>query len=83
MRGKSVFILGDFNDMLNKGNRMNKIIRDNKLSQIIDKPTRTTHHSATILDLIFTNKPEAVLSHDVVPQMIADHDLVSIVVNVR
>ena len=84
LRGKSVFILGDFNDdMLIKGNKMTKIIRDNKLTQIIDKPTRTTSHSATLLDLIITNKPEAILSHEVVPQVVADHDLVSVVVNVR
>ncbi len=76
--------MGGFNDdVLSKGNRMNKLIRDNKLTQTIDKPTRTIRHSAIISDLNITNKPEAILSHDVVPQMIADHDLVSVVVNVR
>lgn len=84
LRGKSVFILGDFNDnMLIKGNKMTKILRENKLTQIIDKPTRTTSHSATLLDLIITNKPEIILSYEVVPQVIADHDLVSVVINVR
>ena len=80
LRGKSVFIMGDFNDnMLVKGNRMSKIIRDNKLTQIIDQPTRITSHSATLLDLIITNKPEMILSHEVVPHVIADHHLVSVV----
>ncbi len=84
LRGKNVFILGDFNDdMLIKWNTISKIIRDNKLTQIIDKPTRTTSHSATILDLIITNKPEVVISHDVIPQVIADHDLVFVVIDVR
>ena len=84
LRGKSVFIMGDFNDnMLVKGNRMSKIIRDNKLTQIIDKPTRITSHSATLLDLIITNKPEMILSHEVVPHVIADHHLVSVVINVK
>lgn len=50
---------------------------------MIDKPTRTTSTSATLLDLIITNKPDAILSQDVVPQVIADHDLVSAVLNVR
>ena len=84
LRGKSVFIMGDFNDnMLVKGNRMSKIIRDNKLTQIIDKPTRITSHSATLLDLIITNKPEMILSNEVVPHVIADHHLVSVVINVK
>ncbi len=84
LRGKSVFILGYFNDdILIKGNTISKIIRDNKLTQIIDKPTRTISHSAIVLDLIITNKPEVVISHDVVPQVIADHDLASVVIDVR
>ncbi len=53
------------------------------MTQIIDKPTRTTSTSATLLDLIITNKPDAIVSQDVVPQVIADHDLVSVVLNAR
>lgn len=45
LRGKSVFILGDFkNDMLIKRSRISKIIKDNKLIEIIDKSTRRTSH---------------------------------------
>ncbi len=84
LRGKSVFILGDFNDdMMMKGNTISKIIKNNKLTQIINQPTRTTPTSATLLDLVITNKPDVILSRDVVPQVIADHDLVSVVLNVR
>ena len=80
---KKVFILGDFNDdLLTKGNRINKVIKSNSLTQIIDRPTRTTHTSATLLDLVITNTPDVIISHDVVPEVIADHDLVSVTVNV-
>ncbi|MPC09078.1 hypothetical protein E2C01_001680 [Portunus trituberculatus] len=66
----------DFNDdMLIKGSNISKIVRDNKLTQIIEKPTRKTPHSVTLLDLIITNKPE-------VPQVIADYDLVSVVIDI-
>ncbi len=50
---------------------------NNKLTQIIDKPTRITSTSATLLDLVIANNPGIVLNHVVVPQVIADHDLIS------
>ena len=53
------------------------------MTQIIDKPTRTTSTSATLLDLMITNKPDVIISQDVVPQVIADHDVISVVLNVR
>ncbi len=53
------------------------------MTQIINKPTRITSTSATLLDLVITNKPDVILSQDVVPQVIADHDLVYVVLNVR
>ncbi len=53
------------------------------MTEIIDKPTRTTSTKPTLLDLIITNKPDAIVSQGVVPQVIADHDLVSVVFNAR
>ncbi len=83
LRDKSVFILGDFNDgMSTTGNKISTII-NNKFTQIIDRPARTTSTSATLLDLIITNKPDVILSYDVIPQVIADHDLASFVWNVK
>ena len=61
----------------------NIIIKNNKLHQLIDKPTRYTSTSATLLDLVITNKPESVVHHDVVPHVIADHDLISVKVHLR
>ncbi len=84
VRKMSLFILGDFNEnLLLGGNKLSRLIRNNKLTQIIDKPTRITSTSATLLDLIITNNPDIVLNHDVVPQVIADHDLISVQINVN
>ena len=83
MRNKASFILGDFNDNLfANDNKLNKIIKNNKLTQIINKPTRITATSSTLLDLVITNKPDIINSWDVVPQEIGDHDLISITVNI-
>ena len=81
---KMFYVLGDFNDdLLLKGNKLNGILRNNKLTQVIDKPTRVTSTSATLLDLIITNEPNHVIEKCVIPQVIADHDLVGIKVNLR
>ncbi len=83
-RDKALFILGDFNDnLLAKDNKMTKIMKICKLTQLVNKPTRVTHTSSTLLDLVITNKPNNVLSCDVVPHEIADHDLTSIIVDIR
>ncbi len=68
--------------MILNDNKLGKIIKNNKLTQIIGRPTRITPISATLLDLIITNNAEIILTHDVVPQVIADHDLISIKVNI-
>ena len=83
VKNKSLFILGDFNDnLLLKDSRLSKLITNNNLTQIIDKPTRVTPTSATLLDLVITNKPDLILTHNIVPQIIADHDLVSVQVDI-
>ncbi len=47
---------------------------------MIDKPTRVTPTSATLLDVTITNKNYIITTHDVIPQVIAD--LISVTVNV-
>ena len=82
LRNKKVFILGDFNDdLLDKGNKLRKVLRSNHLTQIVKVPTRTTSSSAILLDLIITNEPAAITSHAVVPQAILDHHLISAVID--
>lgn len=83
LKNKTLYILGDFNDnLLAKDNKMTKLIKNSKLTQLVNKPTRVTPTSSTLLDLVITNKPSAVLSCDVVPHEIADHDLLSVVVDI-
>lgn len=80
---KNFYILGDFNDdMLNKGSKLHGIIKNNRLVQLIDVPTRVTATSATVLDLVVTNNPDSVLGKEVVPNFISDHDLISIMINI-
>ena len=59
---KLFYVLGDFNDdLLCKGNKLSGIIRNNKLTQMTDEPTRVTSTSATLLDLVVTNEPNYIL----------------------
>lgn len=83
MRKKTSFVLGDLNDSLLQGNsKLSCIIKNNKLSQVLNKPTRITLTSATLLDVIITNKPELGLCSDVIPRFIADLDLITTTVNI-
>ncbi len=51
---------------------MEQIIKNTKLSQLIDKPTRTTSHSATLIDIIVTDSPALALHHDIIASPTAD-----------
>ncbi len=61
---------------------MEQIIKNTKLTQLIDKLTRTTSQSATLLDIIVTNSPALTLNHDVIAYPIADHDLISVTLDI-
>ncbi len=83
LRNKSLFILGDLNDdLLNNSSKISRILKNNKLTQIINQPTRITPTSATLLDVVITNTPDSVLTSEVVPHPVADHDLVSVTVDI-
>ncbi len=84
MRKKTIFLLGDLtDDLLQSNSKLSLIIKNNKLSQVIKKPIRITPTSATLLDVIITNKPHIVLSSDVIPHYVADHDFITITINIR
>ena len=84
LKKKPVFILGDFNDnYLDKSNHISKICKTLNLWQVIDKPTRITEHSSTLLDLIITNDINMIVQSEVTPSPIADHEMVSILINIR
>ncbi len=76
-------MLGDINeDLLKRGNKLRTIINMNKLHQIVDKPTRVTPQSATLLHVIVTNKGDTPVDKDILPNVIADHDLISATIDI-
>ena len=84
MRKKPIFVLGDMNDdLLSTKNKLSGIIHQLNLYQTIENPTRITSTSKTLLDVIITNKLEMVLKSEVVPCPIADHELITIKVNLE
>jgi len=77
---KEVILLGDMNVdyLIRKDNAdIKSIIVQNGLTQIIKEPTRTTSESKTLIDIIATNKPENIISSDVINTNLSDHDLVA------
>ena len=84
LKNKPIFALGDLNDNLfEKGNHVSKIIKSLNLKQVIDKPTRITEKSSTLIDVAIANKMERIIKTDILPSPIADHEIISIIVNVR
>ena len=84
LRNKSIFIMGDFNDnLLKNGNKMNKIVKNLKLEQLVTKPTRITPTSATLIDLMITNNKDMITSLEVSPSPIADHESISVSLNIK
>ncbi|MEL6988691.1 MAG: hypothetical protein AAGK97_12785, partial [Bacteroidota bacterium] len=63
---KSVFLLEDLNcDLLQPNAKLDKIVCQAKFHQIIEKPTRVTSTSRTLIDVIITNNRDILLSSDV------------------
>ena len=84
LRNKPVFIYGDFNDdLLKKDNRMNKIVKNLNLDQIVSKPTRITPISVSLIDLVITNAKDMIINLDVTPGTIADHETILTLLNIR
>ncbi len=75
LRKKAFFVFGDLNDdFLCDKSRLRNIVTNVKLSQAITCPTRTPSDSVALLDVVITNKPDAIITSDVLPCPIADHD---------
>lgn len=84
LKKKPLFILGDLNDDLTKSNaKLAKVIKKSKLEQIIDKPTRITENTSSLLDLIITNRPDLILHSDVTPCHVADHELITMTLIIK
>ena len=49
------------------------------LKQLIKDPTRVTQDSKTLIDVIYTNRPQNVYSVKVIPAGLSDHDMIGCV----
>jgi len=76
---KELLIIGDFNcNYLDKkhSSDLKEQLSLNGLIQVIKQPTRTTDTCETLIDLLFTNKPEHLSDIKVIPSAISDHDVI-------
>ena len=85
---KECIVSGDFNCDLLKPDQSNqkhikRIYKTYGFKQFIDKPTRTTSESKTLIDHISSNRPECVSRSDVIPCGISDHDIVFLIRSMR
>ena len=84
-----VILLGDFNvNFLAKKNDASRALKRKLLSftsmynleQLIDKPTRITENSSTLIDLLFANNNHRIVSSGVIHVNLSDHSLIYCVV---
>ena len=84
LRNKNLLILGDFNDdYLQTNSKIKKIIQTHHLNQLSNKPTRITHTSSTIIDLIITNNCDFIFNSAVIDCPIGDHEQLTVSLNIR
>lgn len=76
---KELLILGDFNcNYLDKKHctDLKEQLKLNGLIQVITEATRTTGTSQSLIDLLFSNKPEYLTEIKVIPSAVSDHDII-------
>lgn len=81
-----LILLGDFNinfidSNLNNNEKAMKhkliqVTNSHELDQLINKPTRLTERSSTLIDLLFSNTMHRVTDHRVIHLTISDHFLI-------
>ena len=80
-KNKELVVTGDFNcDFLVKScsketKELKEIFRNFGLTQLIDKSTRSTEESSTLLDLFASNSPGNITFTNVVASSLSDHDM--------
>ena len=76
-----VNILGDLNANLldhasSPAKKLSLIMEHYQLSQLIDKPTRITKYSSTLLDVCIVSSPEKIIHSGIIPVGFSDHSLI-------
>ena len=80
---KETIITGDINcDYLKRNDNLElkEIFSSIGFSQLVDKPTRITEHSKTLIDVIQSTSP-VIAKVEVIPSGLSDHDMVGAFVN--
>ena len=85
---RDIVLMGDMNCNLlltdnPKGNALRSFCADINSTQLIDKPTRVTKTSSTLVDVVMVSNPELVKTSDVIDLTISDHFLVFAVLNLK
>jgi hypothetical protein len=80
LNNQNQIIIGDFNMDLKQNNEITKSYRDllkvNNLINLINKPTRITKDSKTLIDHLYTNKPQNILNIQNYNFDITDHNII-------
>ena len=61
---------------------MSRILSSLKLQQLVNKPTRITPNSASLIDFVITNNRNMVCHLDVIPSPIADHEAITLCLDI-
>jgi hypothetical protein len=73
----NIIIMGDLNiDYMNLDNvnpSWKDIVKAYNLQQVVDVPTRITHTSQTLIDHVYTNRPDLVKNVEVPYKAVSDH----------
>ena len=79
MENKEIIILGDMNcnyDHINDHRDIKQLLLNFGFRQLINKPTRTTENTSTLIDVILTNSPDKIVHNDVILCHLSDHDMI-------
>lgn len=84
---RSCFLMGDFNCNLlitseNIGNQFINLVHSHSFRPLHNLPSRITSHSATLLDVIFTNSPSLSSTSGIICDDISDHFPVFTIVDI-
>ncbi|XP_028517192.1 uncharacterized protein LOC114575823 [Exaiptasia diaphana] len=84
---KDIIMCGDLNcDLLStnpKGEALRSFITSVNASQLIDKPTRVTQTSRSLIDVIIVSNPNIVKTSGVLDKTISDHNLILVTLNLK
>ena len=78
-----LIVLGDFNEDLldSRVHHLNDLIVGHGLTQLVDKPTRITPTSKTLLDPVIVNNVSLIQSCDILDPLLSDHCYIKLILN--